>query len=230
MSPKVMRRHAVSVMAAFVATVALFMLPLLMSGLHAMPQAPSEYGSISLASTPAPSRDSESDARETPDSAEPEPMQDFAPPTQDASFTPQQPTAQLDLPDVEFTINPRLATGMALPAPASLSGMTAPAPATLPGGALSIGELDNSITPIFSPAPRYPREARRRHIETTVQAKLHVNEQGNVTAVEVLKGPYSDLFAPRIRKTLMRWRFKPGTKDGKRVSWYAVVPINFNLD
>lgn len=119
---------------------------------------------------------------------------------------------------------------MALPAPASLSGMTAPAPATLPGGALSIGELDNSITPIFSPAPRYPREARRRHIETTVQAKLHVNEQGNVTAVEVLKGPYSDLFAPRIRKTLMRWRFKPGTKDGKRVSWYAVVPINFNLD
>ncbi|WP_147818907.1 energy transducer TonB [Salidesulfovibrio onnuriiensis] len=230
MSSKAMKRHAVSGMAALAATVGLFMLPLLMSRLQAATQPPSEYGSVSLSSTPAPNRDTESDTRDAPDQTEPERVQEFAPPTQDMSFTPQQPTAQLDLPDVEFTINPQLTAGMALPAPAALSAMAAPAPAALSGGSLSIGELDNTIAPIFSPAPRYPRDAKRRRIETTVQAKLHVNEQGNVTKVEVIKGPYSDLFAPQLRRDLMRWRFKPGTKDGKRVKWHAIVPINFNLD
>ncbi|GEM_PF-1645683 len=230
MSPKALRRHTASGFAALATTVGLFLLPLFMSGLQADPRPPSEYGAVSLSSTPAPSRDSENDSRETQDRTEPERIQEFAPPTQDMNFTPQQPTAQLDLPEVEFTINPKAATGMALPAPASLSSPAAPAPAALSGGSLSVGELDNSIVPIFSPAPRYPREGRRRRIETTIQAKLHVNEQGNVTRVEVLRGPHADLFAPTVRKTLMRWRFKPGTKNGKRVKWYAIVPLNFNLD
>lgn len=231
MSPQAIRRHAISGTSALLATLGLFMLPLIMSGLQSAPSPPSEYGAVSLAMSPSPSpnKETEKDTQDTPDQAEPQPMQEFAPPTQDMNFTPQQPTAQIDLPDVEFTINPKLATGMNLPAPASLSAPMAAAPAPS-GGSLSIGDLDNAVSPIFSPAPSYPREAKRLRIESTIQVKMYVDENGNVTKVEIIDGEHADLFAPKLKKSLLRWRFKPGTKDGKRQKWHAIIPINFNLD
>jgi len=231
MSPQAIRRHAVSGTAALLATLGLFMLPLIMSGLQGTPPPPSEYGAVSLSMSPSPSpnQEAEKDTQDTPDQTEPEQLQEFAPPTQDMNFTPQQPTAQIDLPDVQFTINPKLATGMNLPAPASLSAPAAAAPA-LAGGSLSIGELDNTVSPIFSPPPNYPREAKRLRIESTIQAKMYVDENGNVTKVEIIGGEHADLFASELKKSLRRWRFKPGTKDGIKVKWHAVIPINFNLD
>ncbi|WP_319542088.1 energy transducer TonB [uncultured Pseudodesulfovibrio sp.] len=231
MSPQAIRRHAISGTAALLMTLGLFLLPQIMSGLQGTPPPPSEYGAVSLSMSPSPSpnQKTEKDTQDAPDQTEPEQVQEFAPPMQDISFTPQQPTAQIDLPDVQFTINPRLATGMSLPAPASFSAPAASAP-TLTGGSLSIGELDNTVSPIFSPPPNYPREAKRLRIESTIQAKMYVDENGNVTKVEIIDGNHADLFASELERVLRKWRFKPGTKDGKKVKWHAVIPINFNLD
>ncbi|BCS88146.1 energy transducer TonB [Pseudodesulfovibrio sediminis] len=227
MTLQAIQRHLASGTAALGVTLFLFMLPLLMSGLKDAPPPSLEHGAIRLSSTPSPKPPSEQDNQETFEQSPPEPLKNFAPPTQDMQITPEAPAANIDLPDAQFSINPQLATDMNLPAPASVLGMSAPA--TLSGGgSLKIGELDNTPALLFSPSPQYPHEARRRHIETTITAELYVDKNGNVTLVKIIKNEHSHLFEATVRKALLRWRFKPGTKDGSAVKWTARVPIKFN--
>lgn len=55
-----------------------------------------------------------------------------------------------------------------------------------------------------------------------------VNETGQPTAVNVIRGIRADL-DEAAQAALSKWRFQPGTADGKPVESRVNVEISFNL-
>src|SRR5438874_7700922 len=76
---------------------------------------------------------------------------------------------------------------------------------------------------ISHPTPKYPSEARRRHITGKGFFHLHVSrETGDVTSVEILESTGHRILDDAAVETLKRWKFRPHTVIGIK------VPINFS--
>jgi len=77
---------------------------------------------------------------------------------------------------------------------------------------------------------RYPSRERELGIEGTVYLKFVVGRNGQVSDVRVLKGPSRGLNEEAMRcvKEMPRW--SPGRQNGRRVSVYYMLPIEFVLD
>ena len=76
--------------------------------------------------------------------------------------------------------------------------------------------------------PDYTEEARREKIQGVVTLRILVDETGSPTKVSIIRGlPYG------LNETAIaaahRIRFKPAMKDGKPVSYWMVVQMNFSL-
>jgi protein TonB len=77
---------------------------------------------------------------------------------------------------------------------------------------------------------KYPEPAKLKGIQGKVMVRFAVEADRSIDKVSVLKGvdPELDMEAIRVVKTLPSFE-KPGIKDGKAVSvWYS-LPINFTL-
>ena len=76
---------------------------------------------------------------------------------------------------------------------------------------------------------KYPAEARNAEVEGKVFVQFIINEYGELTNVETLKGigMGCDEEAMRILNEAPAWN--PGTNDGKAVSVRMVLPITFKL-
>lgn len=93
-----------------------------------------------------------------------------------------------------------------------------------------------AATPAVTSAPRplvrvpavYPAAARREGVSGTVSLRTLVNTAGEPTNIEVVKGIRPDLDSA-AREALAKWRFQPGTSDGKPVEARVNVEITFNL-
>jgi len=75
----------------------------------------------------------------------------------------------------------------------------------------------------------YPEEAIMNNIKGRVTLKFVVNPDGSVGKIDILRGidPLLDQEAIRVVSTLPR--FRPGKQNGKPVSvWYS-VPVNFRI-
>lgn len=77
---------------------------------------------------------------------------------------------------------------------------------------------------------RYPEDAKENNIEGTVYVQFIVNEDGNISDVEVQKGLGFGLDEEAIRciKILPKW--KPGFQDGVPVKVIYNMPIRFSLN
>lgn len=75
----------------------------------------------------------------------------------------------------------------------------------------------------------YPASARRMHIEGKVFVQFIVNEEGELTDFQVIRGISADCDAEAIRifKQVNRW--KPGKQRGIPVKVKMVQPITFSL-
>ena len=89
--------------------------------------------------------------------------------------------------------------------------------------------------PIFTPPKPivrvpaiYPAQARRDGVSGAVLLQAVVNEAGQPTAVNVIRGIRTDL-DEAAQAALSKWRFQPGTADGKPVESRVNVEISFNL-
>ncbi len=90
--------------------------------------------------------------------------------------------------------------------------------------------LPESATPpqrLGSSDPQYPEEARRSGQEGLVILKIVIDEEGRVTAVEVLRG--DDPFAPAAVRAVRTWRYRPATLGGTPISIYRIVKVPFRL-
>ncbi|HYH00340.1 MAG TPA: TonB family protein [Terriglobales bacterium] len=74
--------------------------------------------------------------------------------------------------------------------------------------------------------PAYPTELMRQRVEGTVVLYAVIHADGSVAGVRVLRG-VDDRLDQNARVALMKWRFRPGTKNGSAVDLEAVVQIPF---
>ena len=81
---------------------------------------------------------------------------------------------------------------------------------------------------IHSVDPEYSKEARKAKFSGTVEVRLVVDEDGNPTHVQVVKGVGMGLDEEAV-KAVSQYKFQPATKDGKPVKVEVHVDVNFQI-
>lgn len=99
------------------------------------------------------------------------------------------------------------------------------------GGETVAAQEDTSYRQSFPPS--YPQAALDAHQSGHVEIKVLVDEHGIPRSAEVANAnppEVASVFGPESVRTVMQWHFNPARKDGKPVSGYVLVPIDFSLD
>lgn len=88
----------------------------------------------------------------------------------------------------------------------------------------------NIVAPvkIFAPQPQYTEEARRARIQGVVIVQAIIDCRGLVIDINVLKGLPSGLTEAAV-SAISQWQFEPATVDGRPVSVYYNLTVNFRL-
>ncbi len=81
---------------------------------------------------------------------------------------------------------------------------------------------------IYSPDPEYSDEARRAKYSGEVLLSLIVGSDGLPRDIKVLT-PLGDGLDEKAVDAVMKWKFEPGTKDGKPVAVQLMIEVNFRL-
>jgi TonB family protein len=79
------------------------------------------------------------------------------------------------------------------------------------------------------PLPVYTDEARKAQAEGVVTLQAIVRKDGSVDSVKVLKGVGYGLDESAIDTIKTKWRFQPGTLNGKSVDVQANIEVAFKL-
>lgn len=115
--------------------------------------------------------------------------------------------------------------------PAPPSEPTPPAPPAPPPPPPSRPKtISTGVEYLQAPKPEYPPLAIRKGEEGRVTLRVLVDENGRPTQVEVQKTSGSPRLDEAARKAVLRAMFKPHIEDGRAISVYAIVPIDFNLN
>jgi TonB family protein len=121
-----------------------------------------------------------------------------------------------------------------------LAAMRAPARQAVPaiqrvpiGGLPPVAEAPGSMqTPpevvVYATPPLYSDEARRRGIEGVVTAEVHVDANGKVSGLRVVKGLGFGLDQNALL-AVRDWQFVPGKRDGSPVEMTTRVDVEFSL-
>jgi protein TonB len=89
------------------------------------------------------------------------------------------------------------------------------------------GGVTNPV-PTYRPDPEYSDEARKARWQGTVLLELVVDEKGMPRDIHIKQSLGLGLDEEAV-KTVAKWRFKPGTKDGKPVAVMATISVGFHL-
>lgn len=175
--------------------------------------APAPIAAPPLASPPAPAPE--------PLKAQPAPKKTMSAPRK--AITPSvQPTPMADTTPTRQETAPLAESALpvaAAPAP--------PAPAPMPAQPKTV---TSGIEYLRHPQPEYPPLATRMGEEGKAVLRVLVNDQGRPERIEVQKSSGSARLDNAARQAVSRALFKPFIEDGKPVSAYAIIPINFQLD
>ena len=111
----------------------------------------------------------------------------------------------------------------------------------------SDGALSENITFRRMKAPIYPADAVKAGVGAKVVVKAQVDEYGRAQSAEIVKldltgepkpakdgtipdrRAFADAFAQTSIAAVKSWTYNPGTKDGKPVAGYGLIPIDFSL-
>jgi len=96
------------------------------------------------------------------------------------------------------------------------------------GGVFHVGGGVSAPRPIFSPDPEYSEEARKAKYQGTVVLGLVVGPDGRPRDMKVLRSLGLGLDEKAL-EAVKNWRFDPAVKDGKPVSVYISVEVDFRL-
>lgn len=86
------------------------------------------------------------------------------------------------------------------------------------------------VAPVATQAvdPGYPLELMRQNVQGTVTLSAVIRSDGSVGDVQTLRG-VDDRLDAYARAALLRWHFRPATRNGEPVALQAVVMIPFRL-
>jgi periplasmic protein TonB len=116
------------------------------------------------------------------------------------------------------------------PVPGKLARPNAPVKAPPPKIRFNSDELDRQPERISLVNPVYPYRAKRLGIRGDVTVRFLVDRSGAVRKLTILEADPPDIFNETVMKTLEKWKFKPGRKDGKDVETWITTSIRFELE
>ncbi len=131
---------------------------------------------------------------------------------------PEQPK-EVQVPDVPLPEPGRELTSQPPPVSDTVAAATG---AYKIGGGVSPPKLLSKVE------PEYSAEAHRAKLQGIVQIEIVVDEHGIPKDLRVKRGLGLGLDQKAL-EAVAKWRFQPGTKDGKPVPVFATVQVNFRL-
>jgi TonB family protein len=96
------------------------------------------------------------------------------------------------------------------------------------GGAFRVGGGVSAPSVLFKVEPEYSEEARKAKFQGTVVLAIVVDPSGKARDIRVIR-PLGLGLDEKAIEAVMKWRFKPGLKDGAAVPVQATVEVNFRL-
>lgn len=93
------------------------------------------------------------------------------------------------------------------------------------GGTLGV---TNPIVIVMT-KPNYTDAAIRAKIQGNVLLQAIVRKDGNIDSFRILRGLGHGLDEAAIQEISTKWRFRPGTKDGRPVDVIAMIEVQFSL-
>ena len=112
--------------------------------------------------------------------------------------------------------------GFGIHAPAALE--------RLDDGIFELFELDEPPRALVRVQPLYPAQARMRQIEGAVVLEFIVDPEGKPRDIMVVSATPGSLFADAASRAVSRWRFTPGSREGKAVPVRVRQKITFKLE
>ncbi|MGE4290732.1 MAG: energy transducer TonB [Desulfovibrio sp.] len=156
----------------------------------------------------------------------PMPLAEPEPPPETKQEPPQQPDPA---PAPPAPIQEQAPLALAAQPPL-LSAEAAPAADPAPRSAFEMDEVDSMPSIRHSPAPEYPRSARRRRIQGTVLLRFLVERDGSVAQIQVLEADPPGVFEESALKAVQQWRFSPGVRHGETVRTWVRLPVRFRME
>lgn len=95
---------------------------------------------------------------------------------------------------------------------------------------VGMGFGDGDVIPLVRMPAQYPNKAKRRNIEGFVKARLEVNAQGTVDAVEIIEAKPRGVFERSAIRALYKYKFKPQMIDGKPQAQTVTQTLEYSLD
>lgn len=89
--------------------------------------------------------------------------------------------------------------------------------------------LDRVPRAIVLPSPVYPDALRNNGTNGSVTVEFVVDTTGRVVRAEAVRWSHREFADPAVRAVL-RWRFEPGTLNGRKANFRVAVPIEFNAE
>ncbi len=80
-----------------------------------------------------------------------------------------------------------------------------------------------------NPPPNYPRVARTRGYEGRTLLRVEVFETGKVGRIEITTSSGFEILDTAALNSVKKWTFVPGTKNGKKIRQWVMVPVRFDL-
>lgn len=96
------------------------------------------------------------------------------------------------------------------------------------GNIFNLADLDHAPEPLTQTAPVYPRQLKNKGEEGIVRVEFVVDTQGLVVNAIVVESTNHGFDGVTLA-TVARWRFRPGTRAGRKVNVRMRVPIAFSL-
>jgi periplasmic protein TonB len=134
--------------------------------------------------------------------------------------TPDEPEPIRIIEEVEPEID--------LPIDDAIFGIPDGPPPSEPDGPILVGGDVKAPEKVFGPQPTYTEIARKARIQGVVIVQAIIDKQGNVTNVKVLKGLPMGLEEAAV-EAMKQWKFKPATLNGRPVTVYYNLTVNFKL-
>jgi protein TonB len=115
-----------------------------------------------------------------------------------------------------------------IPADDTVYGIPEGPPAVDDNAPIVVGGDVKAPEKISAPPPQYTEIARKARIQGVVIVQAIIDKEGNVTNVKVLKGLPMGLEEAAV-DAIKQWKFKPATLNGRPVTVYFNLTVNFKL-
>jgi len=92
----------------------------------------------------------------------------------------------------------------------------------------NISELDRRPEPIVQTQPEYPFEMKRAGVESMVRVGFIVDSRGDVVQPYIVSATHNGFDRAAI-EAILKWKFRPGMKNGRKVNTRVEQPLNFTV-